>query len=150
MREFDISGVTAAHGIKLPVSWEKDPNEARPSTREVWPRPPAALRRRSGRCRRGALAAADEIELSDPSVPAGASCGQVFVHMPKVGSIGHIDSGHAIVAPAAAGLAGGAVEHCTFPLAEVIWRIGYKTSGITNARERRSTLCLITYHSVSI
>ena len=40
-----------------------------------------------------------------------------------------------IVAPAAAGLAGSAAEHDGFSLREVTWRIGCKTSGITNARE---------------
>ena len=129
-------GAASAHGVKLSVGREINANLTDANARHGRSCSPGAHRR----CRCGRRAcAADEIELSDPSVPAGASCGQVFVHMPKVGAIGRIDSGHAIVAPAAAGLAGGAVEHCTFPLAEVIWRIGYKTSGITNARERRST-----------
>ena len=62
----------------------------------------------------------------------------IFADGPEGHVIGGIDRGHAIIAPAAVGarLAASAAEQRSFALAKVTWRVGGKTSRITNAWER--------------
>ena len=57
--------------------------------------------------------------------------------MPEGHAIGRIDAGHGIIPPATSivGLVAAAIEHRSFPLAKVIWRVGGKTSRITNPGE---------------
>ena len=46
--------------------------------------------------------------------------------MPEGHAIGWIDAGHGVVPPATSvvGLVAAAIEHCSFPLSEVTWRVG--------------------------
>ena len=57
--------------------------------------------------------------------------------MPEGHAIGWIDAGHGVVPPATSvvGLVAAAIEHCSFPLSEVTWRISFQTSSIPNSRE---------------
>ena len=64
-----LLSVPAAHGVKLPVSWEKDSNEAGPGT---WQVGPAAQLQEDGVAVGvgvGLAAAAYEIEFADAGVP---------------------------------------------------------------------------------
>jgi hypothetical protein len=79
-----------------------------------------------------------EFELPDTRVPVeSAGVSVVFAHGPEGHTVGRIDGGIAIIAPASvgAGLAASAGKHCSFPLAKVTWRVTDEASGITNARE---------------
>src|ERR1051325_2221191 len=58
--------------------------------------------------------------------------------MPEGHAIGRIDAGHGVIAPATpiVGLIAVAIEHCSFPLTQVTWRVTDEASSITNSRER--------------
>src|SRR5262245_58892037 len=58
--------------------------------------------------------------------------------MPEGHAIGRIDGGVGVIAPATPNvwLIAAAIEHCSFPMSEVTWRVTDKASGITNSRER--------------
>src|SRR4029450_13242802 len=84
----------------------------------------------------GCSTASDEIELADArGIGEAGGCVIVFVHMPEGHAVRRIDGGHAIIAPAseAVRLATIAGKHCSFALAEIIYRVSGKASGITNA-----------------
>jgi len=70
--------------------------------------------------------------------------------MPEGYAIGRVHSRHAVIAPTISGLGADAVFHDGFTLAEIIWRIGLKTPGITNAGENGRTGCSIADGHVSI
>src|SRR5262245_16322575 len=57
--------------------------------------------------------------------------------MPAGHAIGGIDVIISVIAPAAPGFGriAAAIEHCSFPLGQVTWRVTDKTSGITNSGE---------------
>src|SRR5207245_11637694 len=75
---------TPAHGVEFPVGWKINANLTDPGGRQRRCGCPTAGSRCSGRRRRGAYAAAGEIEFPDASVPVktAGSC-LVFVPLPE-------------------------------------------------------------------
>ena len=92
-----------------------------------------------------------EGEFADARAPEGAGRHVVFVSVPKARAIG-INRGHAVIAPAAGrtGLGPCAIGHYGFSLHEEVWRIGGKTSGITNTWEYGAARCRVTDGRVSV
>ena len=75
------------------------------------------------------------MEFTDARGPGSAAGHRVvFVGVPETKAVGRIDRIHAVVTPTPRRekLGAAAINHDSFPLAEVIWRISRKASGVTD------------------